>query len=130
MLAVAGLAVTGCSSSPPRLLADTPSGNPLASRLCGTGPMVPGLGAPQLQAAYRAPALFARGITGAGTTIAVIVPYASPWIASDVATYSRRYRLPGIPRQTKAGNTFGRRCRIYCSRCNVSNGPKRKDRGA
>ena len=94
LLVGAGLALTGCSKAPPQVLAATPAGNPLAPGLCGDSRAVPGLGASQLQAAYQAPALFGRSVTGAGTTIAVIVPYTNLWIASDVAAYSRRNRLP------------------------------------
>jgi kumamolisin len=54
----------------------------------------PALTAAQLQAAYQARAMFARGITGAGTTAAVIMPYASPSMAADLGAWSRRSRLP------------------------------------
>ncbi len=94
IMAAACAGATGCGSAPPRLLADTPAGNPLSPRACGDTRTVPALGATQLQRAYQAPAMFAHGITGAGTTIAVILPYANPWLASDLATYSRRYALP------------------------------------
>ena len=35
-----------------------------------------------------------RVTSGTGTTIAVIVPYVSPWVAHDLDVYSRRYGLP------------------------------------
>jgi subtilase family serine protease len=52
------------------------------------------LGAGQLRAAYQAPPLSARTLTGAGTVIAVIIPSAAPHVAADLAAYSRRYGLP------------------------------------
>jgi subtilase family serine protease len=52
------------------------------------------LGATQVQRAYGIPAMLAAGINGTGTTIATILPFANPWVASDLAVYSRRYGLP------------------------------------
>jgi subtilase family serine protease len=43
---------------------------------------------------YGASGLYARGITGAGTTIAVVIPDAGPWAARDLAVYDRSARLP------------------------------------
>jgi subtilase family serine protease len=94
ILAIIALALAGCAKPPPRVLAATPTGNPLVPRLCADTTAVPGLGAPQLEAAYQAPAMFAHGITRTGTAIAVILPYTNPWVKSDLAIYSRRYRLP------------------------------------
>ena len=65
---------------------------PPAHPHCG-GPVLT-LSAPQLQRAYGLPAMLAAGINGAGTTIADILPYANPWVARDLAVYSRRYGLP------------------------------------
>lgn len=47
-----------------------------------------------LHRVYGMSALYQRGITGAGTTIAVIVPDTDPWLRSDLAVYSRRFGLP------------------------------------
>lgn len=84
----------------------------LAAAACGaTGTLAPGkpdgmtvraacarpaapLGAAQLRAAYQAPPVSPRALTGAGTVIAVIIPSAAPRVAADVAVYSRRYGLP------------------------------------
>lgn len=52
------------------------------------------LGADQLRAAYQAPPATAGTATGAGTSIAVIIPSAAPHVTADLATYSRRYGLP------------------------------------
>ena len=38
--------------------------------------------------------LYARGITGAGTTVAVIDDGANPWVRADLATFDRFFRLP------------------------------------
>jgi subtilase family serine protease len=43
---------------------------------------------------YGTGALYERGITGAGTTIAVIMPDASAGVAGDLAVFSRHFRLP------------------------------------
>jgi subtilase family serine protease len=43
--------------------------------------------------------MLAAGTDGRGTTIADIVPWASPWITRDLAVYSRLYHLPA-PRLT------------------------------
>jgi subtilase family serine protease len=51
-------------------------------------------GAAIIQHAYGIPAMLAAGITGAGTTIAVILPYSAPRVARDLAVYSRRSGLP------------------------------------
>jgi subtilase family serine protease len=95
LLAAAAVAVAGCGPRP-HVMA-VPAGNPLAGLACGPGGAEPPLGATQLQRAYQAPGMFARGIDGTGTTIAEIVPYADPWLAADLAVYSRRYHLP-VPR--------------------------------
>jgi len=50
--------------------------------------------AAQIQDAYQAPAMFARGINGAGTVIAVIIPGTAPGITADLAAYSRASGLP------------------------------------
>jgi subtilase family serine protease len=55
---------------------------------------VPCYGQDPLHRVYRLGSLYARGITGAGTTIAVIVPGANPWLRADLAAYSRAFRLP------------------------------------
>jgi len=93
-LLAAALAAAGCGAGSlplaPGLLNGT-AGD------AGCGGAVTVLGAAQLERAYQAPAMFARGITGAGTTVAVIVPYAGPRVAADLAVYSRRYGLP-VPR--------------------------------
>jgi subtilase family serine protease len=81
--------LAACGSVPAPLPA--PHGPPARPR-CG-GPVL-ALGAPQLQRAYQVTAMLAAGTGGRATTIADIVPWASPWITRDLAVYSRRYHLP------------------------------------
>ena len=38
--------------------------------------------------------LYARGVTGTGTTVAVVDDGANPWVRSDLAAFSRFFRLP------------------------------------
>lgn len=85
----------------------------LATMGCGPGslPLTPGLingtagdarcggvkislNPAQLQRAYQAQPMFTRRVTGAATTVAVIVPFAWPKVAADLAVYSRYYGLP------------------------------------
>ncbi len=91
LLAAALLAAlaAGCGST--AKLLPTPDGPPAHPR-CGG--LVLALGATQVQRSYGLPAMLAAGINGAGTTIAAIVPGASPQAARDLAVYSRRYHLP------------------------------------
>ncbi len=46
------------------------------------------------QQAYGLTSLFAKGITGAGTTIAIVDPYGSPTIAADLSTFDAESGLP------------------------------------
>ena len=91
VLAAALLAVLAGGCSRPADLLPVPDGPP-AHPHCGAPVLA--LGATQLQRAYGVPAMLAAGISGAGTTIADIVPYLNPWVARDLAVYSRRYGLP------------------------------------
>ncbi len=54
----------------------------------------------QLRSAYHLPALYAKGITGKGVTIAIVDPFGSPTIKSDLATFDRRFGYPAPPRFT------------------------------
>lgn len=51
----------------------------------------------QIRAAYRLPAAGSKGLTGEGTTIAVVDPYGSPTIARDLSAFDRRFRIPAPP---------------------------------
>lgn len=54
----------------------------------------------QLRTAYHLPALYARGITGTGVTIAIVDPFGSPTIKSDLATFDRQFGYPAPPEFT------------------------------
>jgi subtilase family serine protease len=54
----------------------------------------------QIQRAYGLPALYARGITGKGITIAVVDPYGSATIASDLSTFDAATGLAAPPSLT------------------------------
>ena len=51
----------------------------------------------QFQAAYNEGPLFARGITGKGTTIVLVDSFGSPTIQSDLATFDATFGLPAPP---------------------------------
>ena len=48
----------------------------------------------QIEQAYSLPALYHEGITGSGTTIAIVDPYGSPTIAADLSTFDAEFGLP------------------------------------
>jgi subtilase family serine protease len=52
----------------------------------------------QVRAAYRLPALYARGVTGKGVTIVIEDSYGSPTIKSDLATFDRQFGYPAPPK--------------------------------
>jgi subtilase family serine protease len=51
----------------------------------------------QLRTAYHLPAVYARGITGKGKTIAIVDSFGSPTIKSDLATFDKHYGYPAPP---------------------------------
>jgi hypothetical protein len=51
----------------------------------------------QIEQAYNLPALYDKGITGQGTTIAIVDAFGSPTIQSDLATFDTTFRLPAPP---------------------------------
>jgi subtilase family serine protease len=51
----------------------------------------------QIQQAYHLPALYARGITGRGTTIVIVDSFGSPTIKSDLAAFDQAFGLPAPP---------------------------------
>jgi len=54
----------------------------------------------QLRTAYHLPALYAKGITGKGVTIAIVDSFGSPTIKSDLAAFDRQFGYPAPPRFT------------------------------
>ncbi len=51
----------------------------------------------QLQRAYDLPALYARGITGKGSTIVIVDSFGSPTIRHDLNVFDSAFRLPPPP---------------------------------
>ena len=51
----------------------------------------------QIQQAYHLPELYARGITGRGTTIVIVDSFGSPTIESDLAAFDQAFGLPAPP---------------------------------
>jgi subtilase family serine protease len=51
----------------------------------------------QIQQAYHLPELYARGITGRGTTIVIVDSFGSPTIKSDLAAFDQAFGLPAPP---------------------------------
>jgi subtilase family serine protease len=51
----------------------------------------------QLRTAYQLPALYAQGITGKGTTIAIVDSFGSPTIKADLATFDQQFGYPAPP---------------------------------
>src|ERR1700742_672495 len=51
----------------------------------------------QLQAAYDLPGLYQGGVTGRGTTIAIVDPFGSPTIQHDLSVFDRTFHIPAPP---------------------------------
>jgi subtilase family serine protease len=51
----------------------------------------------QLRIAYRLPAVYAKGITGTGETIAIVDPFGSPTIKPDLAAFDEQFGYPAPP---------------------------------
>ena len=51
----------------------------------------------QIQQAYHLPALYARGVTGRGTTIVIVDSFGSPTIKSDLSAFDQAFGLPAPP---------------------------------
>src|SRR6266702_3995815 len=64
----------------------------------------------QIQQAYHLPALYARGVTGRGTTIVIVDSFGSPTIGNDLRVFDKAFGLPAPPSLTiihPAGNIPG-----------------------
>jgi subtilase family serine protease len=51
----------------------------------------------QIQQAYNLPALYARGVDGAGTTIVIVDSFGSPTIVNDLNVFDQQFGLPAPP---------------------------------
>jgi subtilase family serine protease len=54
----------------------------------------------QLRTAYQLPAVYAKGITGKGETIAIVDSFGSPTIKSDLAVFDKQFGYPAPPKFT------------------------------
>src|SRR6201996_2509275 len=54
----------------------------------------------QIQSAYDLPALYARGASGKGATIAIVDPFGSPTIKADLATFDHTFGIAAPPKFT------------------------------
>lgn len=102
----AGSAASGSSAGFPAALAGVPvrpdvivmshagSAIPLTTAQCQARWGLKCYSAHQIQQAYSLPVLYREGISGAGTTIAVVDPYGSPTIRHDLATFDAVMGLP------------------------------------
>lgn len=51
----------------------------------------------QIRVAYNLPALYAKGVTGKGTTIVIVDSFGSPTIRKDLAVFDGRFGFPAPP---------------------------------
>jgi subtilase family serine protease len=72
----------------------THSGGPTTTKQCEQKFHLACYTVAQLRQAYDLPALYAKGITGKGTTIAIVDPYGSPTIKHDLGVFDRAFHLP------------------------------------
>jgi subtilase family serine protease len=70
---------------------------PLSTAGCEKAYQIACYGPAQLRQAYDLPALYARGVTGRGTTIVIVDSYGSPTIRNDLGVFDRAYGLPAPP---------------------------------
>ena len=54
----------------------------------------------QIQQAYNLPSLYARGVTGRGTTIVIVDSFGSPTIRNDLKVFDQTFGLPAPPKFT------------------------------
>ena len=80
---------------------------PLSTAGCEQAYQVACYGPAQLRQAYDLPALYARGVTGHGTTIVIVDSYGSPTIRHDLGV--QRGQVIGLPelRRAVAGDLVG-----------------------
>jgi subtilase family serine protease len=99
--AVAAMGVAACAGgggSPPAAAGGggSPATGEAPPRLeaCLAGSRLPCDSQDPLHRVYDLGQLYARGITGAGTTVAIIDDGANPWARTDLAAFDRYFRLP------------------------------------
>jgi subtilase family serine protease len=92
-----GRSVLGPRFRPPPGVGHVPSLDPPTEEQCEATMHVPCYGPTQLEAAYDERPLFARGVTGAGTTIVIVDSFGAPTIASNLATFDDSFGLRPPP---------------------------------
>jgi len=93
------------SAAPPRIvvtpdairLPGRPRRSPLTTVQCEETEAIACYSPDQIRAAYHLPALYAKGITGTGETIAIVDSFGSPTIRSDLATFDKKFGYPAPP---------------------------------
>jgi subtilase family serine protease len=111
--AAATLAVTGTAAPAPAAstvavtvrpgavrLPGAPASAPLTTAQCRKSDGITCYQPDQLRAAYDLPALYAKGVTGQGTTIAIVDSYGSPTIKADLGSFDQRFGYPAPPKLT------------------------------
>ena len=91
------LAIAGCAQARPQAPVPIPAYTQPGERACGT--WYTAISPQTLRRVYQAGPLLAGGIDGRGVTVAVILPYTDPWLASDLATFDHRFGLPAAQTQ-------------------------------
>jgi subtilase family serine protease len=94
------------SAAPPRIavtpdairLPGQPRHSPLSTEQCQETEAIACYSPDQIRAAYHLPALYGRGITGAGETVVIVDSFGSPTIRSDLAVFDKKFDYPAPPK--------------------------------
>jgi subtilase family serine protease len=81
-------------------LAGAPTRGPETTAECEKAQGIACFSPDQLRAAYRLPALYAKGVTGKGVTIMIVDSFGSPTIRADLAAFDRQFGYPAPPKFT------------------------------
>ena len=97
LAATAAPALAGVIVRPGVIHVGRAQAGPLSTAGCEQAYQVACYGPAQLRQAYDLPALYARGVTGRGTTIVIVDSYGSPTIRHDLGVFDKAYGLPAPP---------------------------------
>ena len=78
-------------------LAGAPASGPMTTAQCEKADGIACYEPGQLRSAYHLPALYAKGVTGQGTTIMIVDSFGSPTIRADLAAFDRQFGYPAPP---------------------------------
>src|ERR1700742_619271 len=81
-------------------LPGAPTQGPATTAECETTDGIACFSPDQLRAAYHLPALYAKGVTGKGSTIMIVDSFGSPTIKSDLAAFDKQFGYPAPPKFT------------------------------